>query len=67
MENSNTRKLEHRPLRVCIKWHEPASHASQRVMRASMQSVEESLKKNTIKIEKSNTENINWTLINHCK
>ena len=30
-------------------------------MRA-MQSIEESAKKNTIKIENSNTENINWTL-----
>ena len=37
-------------------------------MRA-MQSIEESLKKkNTIKIENSNTENINWTLtvVNKC-
>ena len=30
-------------------------------MRAT-QSIEESLKKNTIKIENSNTKNINWTL-----
>ena len=29
----------------------------------AMQSIEEWLKKNIIKIENSNTENINWTLI----
>ena len=36
-------------------------------MRA-MQSIEESLKKKTIVIENSNTENINWTLtvVNKC-
>ena len=34
----------------------------------AMQSTEESLKKNTIKIENSNTENINWmlTVVNEC-
>ena len=34
----------------------------------AMQSIEESLKKNTIKIVNSNTENINWTLniVNKC-
>ena len=36
-------------------------------MRAT-QSIEESLKKNTIKIENSNMKNINWTLttVNKC-
>ena len=36
-------------------------------MRA-MQPIEESLKKTTIKIENSNTENVNWTLtvVNKC-